>query len=257
MRKAKAPASRPSRVRQTSVHKAFLILEFLASRAEPAALGEVSKVCDLSKPSTVRLLKVLQSLGYVDRPQGSRCYCIGSKVAGLAGADPHAVLKSRVRPLLESIHSQTNETVNLGILSGRRILYIDFIETTQPLRMIVAPGADDPWFRTALGRAIGANLPADEQRLLLQATDFSEKNPGGRAITARGMAAILKDFRKQGYAEENEEVVAGATCLAVSLAPLGYPLAAISVAVPTQRLTKSRKQQISQSLLKATTTRQP
>lgn len=257
MRKAKAPASRPSRVRQTSVHKAFLILEFLASRAEPAALGEVSKVCDLSKPSTVRLLKVLQSLGYVDRPQGSRCYCIGSKVAGLAGADPHAVLKSRVRPLLESIHNQINETVNLGVLSGQSIFYVDFIETTQPLRMIVAPGADDPWFRTALGRAIGAYLPADEQRLLLQATDFSGKNPNGRSHTVRSMAAMLEVFHKRGYAEEIEEVVAGAACLAVSLAPWGYPSAAISVAVPMQRLTKSRKQRILQSLLKGTTPRQP
>ena len=248
---------RTSQAGLTSVHKAFHVMEYLAACAKPAALGEVAKVCGLSKPSTVRLLKVLQSLGYADRPRGSHNYCIGPKVADLASADPNANLKKQARPLLESIHNQINETVNLAILSGQRIIYVDFIETTRPLRMIVAPSDDTPWFRTALGRAIAAHLPGDERKRLLQATDFTENSARGCKCSARNMTAKLEIFRKQGCAEEIEEAVEGAACLAVSLAPLGYPLAAISVAVPTQRLAASRKRQILNSLINETKYHQP
>lgn len=236
----------------TSIHKAFHVLEYLASRSQPTALGEIAEACSLPKPSAVRLLKTLQKLGYADRPRSSRSYCIGPKVAELAKADPNAILKQQTREVMETIYKEINETVNLGVLSGQRVRYVDFIETTRPLRMIVAPGADDAWYKTALGRAIAAHLPAEEQNRLLMNTDFSVKENGSRSsFTKRSMGAILAFFKKQGYAEELEETVEGAGCLAVSLEPLGFSLAAISIAVPLQRMAASRKKQILKVLFNA------
>lgn len=248
----KSPASKsvdPLPAQITSIHKAFHVLEFLASRPEPSTLGEVADACSLPKPSAVRLLKTLQLLGYADRPRSSRNYCIGPKVAELAKADPHAILKRQTRTLMEKIYEEINETVNLGVLSGQRVKYLDYIETTRPLRMIVAPGSDDPWYRTALGRAIAAHLPLDEQTLLLANSEFSLAGNGPRSnFTSRSMGAKLSAFRAQGYAEELEEAVEGAGCLAVSLEPLGFSFAAISVAVPLQRLAVTRKKLILKSL---------
>lgn len=131
------------------------------------------------------------------------------------------------------------------MLSGQRVKYLDYIETTRPLRMIVAPGSDDPWYRTALGRAIAAHLPLEEQTLLLANSEFSLAGNGPRSnFTSRSMGAKLSTFRAQGYAEELEEAVEGAGCLAVSLEPLGFSFAAISVAVPLQRLAVTRKKLI-------------
>jgi DNA-binding IclR family transcriptional regulator len=166
-------------------------------------------------------------------------------VAELAKADPNAILKRQTRALMEEIHEQINETVNLGLLSGQRVKYLDYIETTRPLRMIVAPGSDDPWYRTALGRAIAAHLPPDEQTRLLAGAEFSSAGDGKRGgFTSRSMGAKLATFRAQGYAEEFEETVEGVGCLAVSLERLGFSFAGISVAVPLQRLDGTRKKQI-------------
>jgi len=238
----------------TSIHKAFHVLEFLAKAHEPVALSEVAGACELPKPSAVRLLKILQSLGYADRARGSREYCIGPRVVELAGADPNAILKRRVRPLLEHLYEQLNETINLGVLSGQRIVYIDFIETTRPLRMIVAPGSDDPWFRTALGRAISSSLlPAELKRLMDSAATLTTES-GGRAFSSSRLLADLKRFRRKGVAEELEESVEGVGCIAISLESLGFPMAAISVSLPLQRLPAPRKQLIVNLLKKLTKT---
>jgi len=234
----------------TSIHKAFHVLEFLAKSSEPAALSEVAEACDLPKPSAVRLLKILLSLGYADRARGSRQYCIGPRVVELAGADPNAMLKRQARPLLENLYAQINETVNLAVLSGQRIVYLDFIETTRPLRMIVAPGSDDPWFKTALGRAVASQLLPAEQKRLLAAAELTCKDGEHRRFSLRLMGSDLAKFRGQGFAEETEEAAEGVGCLAISLQALGFPLAAISVSLPLQRLPTDRKRQISKLLLK-------
>lgn len=224
----------------SSVDKAFLLLEFLAASSGPATLQDVTDAVKLAKPTAYRLLQTLHGLGYVSRPVGSRSYLVGPRAARLACADPQMVLKSRARPLLRRLHEEFNETVNLGILSGSQVLYLDYLETTQPLRYIVTPDRHDPWYCTALGRAAAAQLADPELQRLISATRL---RPITKA-TVRTRAAlhrVIERVREEGYAHEIEESVEGVCCLAVGLAPIGFPQAAISVALPVKRLTPPRK----------------
>ena len=237
----------------TSIHKAFRLLEFLAGRPQPASLAEASLACGLPKPSAFRLLKVLHSLGYVEKFAGMRRYGLGAHAAQLAGADPHAALKQHARPILEKLHAQLDETVNVAVLSHQRIVYAECLETTRPLRMIVSPGSWEPWYLTAIGRAVAAFLPPTEQEELLASTDFREPAADRSRLSAQILARDLRRFRRQGWAEENEAAVLGVGCLAVPLASLGFPLAAISVAVPLGRLTSGRRREITALLLRSAT----
>ncbi len=54
----------------------------------------------------------------------------------------------------------------------------------------------------------------------------------------------IEKVRTTGYAEELEESVEGVLLLAVGLASMGFPGAAISVAVPKQRLGARRRTEI-------------
>ena len=228
----------------TSIHKAFRLLEFLAARSQPASLAEASHACGLPKPSAFRLFKVLHSLGYVERFAEMRRYGLGAHAARLAGADPYAALKQHARPVLENLHAQLDETVNLAVLCHQRIVYVDCLETSRPLRMIVAPGSWEPWYLTAIGRAAAAFLPAEAQEELLASSDFRQPAADGGKLSAPILARALRRFRRQGWAEEIEAAVLGVGCLAVPLASLGFPLAAISVAVPLRRLTPKRRREI-------------
>jgi len=233
----------------SSVDKAFGLLEFLAASRKPAPLQDIAEAVKLSKPTAYRLLRTLQEMGYVTRPADSRDYLVGPRTALLAAADPYAELKSVARPLLRRLHEEFNETVNLGVLSGTQVFYLDFLETTRALRFILTPGQSDPYYCTALGCAAAAQLVEKLFSRLLAETRF-------RPLTSRTIRSpeelrrrILKT-RKTGIAEEMEESVEGVCCLAVSLGKLGYPTAAISMAVPLQRLEPKRKTELSQALLK-------
>jgi IclR family acetate operon transcriptional repressor len=226
----------------STVEKAFLLLEFLAAARKPASLNDVTVAAGLPKPTAYRLLRSLQQMGYVSRPVGSRDYVIGPRAARLGATDPYTELKAAARPILRKLHGELNETVNLGVLSGTQVLYLDFVETTQPLRFIVTPGGNDPYYNTALGRAIASQLSDAQWEALLQATVLPRAKGGKSAKEA--LRATIAAARAAGFAEEREEAAQGVSCLALGLGFLGFPNAAVSVAVPVQRLTREARESI-------------
>jgi DNA-binding IclR family transcriptional regulator len=231
----------------SSIDKVFGLLEFLARENKPVSLQAATESVGLSKPTAYRLLQSLQKLGYVSRPMGSRDYVIGQRTALLSVADPWPELKSSARPLLRKIHEELNETVNLAVLSNDRVNYLDFIETTQPLRFIVTPGQSDPYYCTALGRAIAAQLSDGQFERLLSTTKLTPLTPYTVASVPE-LRRRIHSVRETGVAEEIEETVLGVCCLAVSLASMGHPEAAISIAVPVQRLTPQKKNHLVKAL---------
>lgn len=236
-------------VSASTVEKAFLLLEFLASAQKPASLNDVTSVARMPKPTVCRLLRLLQNLGYVSRPTGSRDYLVGPRAARLSASDPFTELKAAARPLLRRLHEELNETVNLGVLSGTQVLYLDFVETTRPLRFIVTPGESDPYHCTALGRAIAARLSAERFGQLAAATAL--RRPASCAIRTKAqLCEVIAGARQNGFAEEIEEATEGVSCLAIDLGFLGFPEAALSVAVPVQRL-DPRRREVVLAVLKA------
>jgi IclR family acetate operon transcriptional repressor len=234
----------------TSIHKAFHVLELLAVSDGSVSLGKIADACGLPKPSAVRLLQTLHDLGYVERPLDSREYRLGGRISIFSGTDPHRELKAAAHPWLSALHKEFNETVNLEILSGEKITYVDYLETSRPLRMIVAPGSDDLWDRTALGRAVVAAMPAAAREKLLERCTFGERDVAARLSRLSLMRRKIKSFIASGHAWEMEEAVEGAGCVAVSLAARGYPQAAISISVPIQRLGEERRAAMVSGLLK-------
>ena len=231
----------------TSVAKAFELLEYLAGAEKPLSLQDLVEGVHLSKPTACRLLRVLQDLGYVSRPTGSRNYLVGPRTARLAASDPHAALKTLAAPLLKMLHKKFNEATNLATLSGQRVLYLEILETSQALRFTLTEGGSDPYHHTALGRAMAARLPESQWQQLLSETTIKPLT-SHTVKTHRDLHARILKARRLGYAEEIEESVDGVACLATNLAALGFPAAAISIAVPVQRLTPKRKAAIIRAL---------
>lgn len=228
--------------------RAFSILEVLARTRRALTLAELAEEGRLPKPTVHRILKSLRDLGYVEQSDRGGAYVLSARLASLHQYGRDEAVRAKALPLMERLHAAFDETVNLGLLEGITIRYAHLIETTQPLRWIVKPGARDPFQTTALGRAIVANLPAEQQaRLVAKA---------GAALPARGrkaaLAALSEELaatRARGYAFEEEETVAGVACLAVSLASLGEPLAAVSVSVPVHRFPARQRAAIIAALL--------
>ncbi len=220
--------------------KTFTILEVMARTGRPLTLAELAEECRAPKPTVFRILKSLRDLGYVEQPDKGGAYNLSERLSSLREYSRDEALRDKALPLMESLHTEFNETVNLGVLEGLYIRYAHVVETTQPLRWIVKPGARDLFHTTALGRAIAAHLPTEQQARLV--TKLCAALPArGRAATRAALEKELAATRERGYAFEEQETVEGVACVATPLAPHGEPLAAISVSVPVHRFPAAQR----------------
>ena len=216
-----------------SLTKALGLLEATAGHPEGRSLAELASEVGMPKPTAHRILKTLTALGYLERP-ASGVYRQSPQVKRLVSdAAVRRLIDAAARPLRE-LHAKTQETVNLAMLRHDRILYLDVLECTLPLRR-VATRTSDPFHTTALGRAIVSRLPAERRSRLL-----------ARAKLVRRTAATITDRRRlvaeidtaatQGYAIEENETDVGVMCIGAAVCAGDDVVGAISVSLPTARL---------------------
>lgn len=230
------------------IDKTFTILEVMARTGRPLSLADLAEECRAPKPTVFRILKSLRDLGYVEQPDKGGEYGLSERLSSLREYGRDEAVRDKALPLMESLHAEFNETVNLGMLEGLYIRYAHVIETTQPLRWIVKPGARDLFHTTALGRAIAANLPAEQQARLV-AKLCATLPARGRATARTKIERELVETRERGFAFEDQETVEGVACVATPLAPHGEPLAAISVSVPVHRFPAAQRAALIRAVL--------
>ena len=227
--------------------KAFSILEVLARTGRELTLAELAEEGRLPKPTVHRILHSLRDLGYVEQADRRGTYRLSGRLGSLREYGRDEAVRARARPMMERLRDDFDETVNLGLLEGVFVRYVHVVETSQALRWIVKPGARDHFHTTALGRAIVANLPDEQQqRLVVKATAHGER----RRVQRARLEQELSITRTRGCAIEEEETVAGVACVAISLAWVGEPLAAISVSVPVHRFPVARRTELIGALLR-------
>jgi DNA-binding IclR family transcriptional regulator len=217
----------------TSLTKALGLLEATAGHVAGRSLADLAAEVGMPKPTAHRILKTLTALGYLERP-ASGVYRQSPQVQRLVSdAAVRRLIDAAARPLRD-LHAKTQETVNLGILRHDRVIYLDVLECTLPLRR-VASRASDPFHTTALGRVIAAQLPADRRKGLLARARL-ERRTAATIVDRRRLAAEIERAAKQGYAIEANETDVGVACIGAPVFAGNDVVGAISVSLPTARL---------------------
>lgn len=217
------------------VEKTFLILEALAEFGRPAPLKELSERTGLPKSTLHRILQTVSELGYADQDRRNGHYYLTRQLAQLSQSNRYEPVMEAALPVMQQLHRRFDETVNLGVLEGSDIYYLHVLETTQPLRWIVAPGTKDHFHCTALGKAIVAFLPEEHQAKLIRSGRLEARTE--HTITSkRQLREELARIRDRGIAHDAQENDRGVACFAFPLLRDGYPIASISLSVPTVRL---------------------
>jgi len=101
---------------------------------------------------------------------------------------------------MKRLRQRFNETINLGIVSGGEVFYLDVLESERSLRMQSSVGATDPLHSTALGKVFLAFRPANHRAVLVPAVlpKMTENTITDRAI----LLEQLEIIRTTGYAIE-------------------------------------------------------
>ncbi len=209
------------------------ILDLLQDSPDGRTLVEVSTAADLPRSSAYRYLSTLETRGYVQRDGASGHYRIG--LAFLPSHGRHLeVLSARARPIMEELRDRLGETINLGVLDGNRVVYVEILESNKAVRLAARRGDRDPIHSTALGKAIASRLSSDAVVAILAAEGMPKRT--SKTLTDEaGYLAELDKVRAQGYAFDLGENEEDGRCIAVPFRN-SRVLAAISLSAPAARM---------------------
>lgn len=218
------------------VFKALQVLVALGDEPSPLTLTEICHRVRLPKTTVFRYLQTLAATGFVRHDREQDVYHLGPRLFELGrSAGRQLRIRDVALPVMVELRDRFNETVNLGILDGLDVVYVEMVESRHALRMQATLGGRDPAYSTSLGKAILSCLPESERRRHLPA-----RLTPRTVHTVKTKAALmqaLEEVRALGYAVDEQENEDGARCVGAPI--FEYPgrvVAAISVAAPTARL---------------------
>lgn len=233
------------------VRAALGIAEELGAHG-PLSLSELARELGLAKSTVHRICSVLAERAWVIR-DGSGRFELGIRALSLAAQASSLPIVTAFRGVAADLLTRHDETVCLAALDGDDSVFIAVEETSQPVRLVTRVGSRTPAFASASGRAILAGRPTAHidagfgGRLLVTPT-------GRRLSGVDELRAILNDVRTNGYAENHDETASGLYAAAVPVRNAAEViLAAITLCVPTSRLTGGRRDQLLADLLDAGT----
>lgn len=218
------------------VQKALQVLDCLGQEKRELSLGEICRRVGLPKTTTYRYLHTLRANGLVAHDPDTELYRLGARLWELGqSVGEQLQIRKVARPFMEQIHDRFNETVNLGVLDGSEIVYVEMVESKMSLRMQASLGGRDPVYATALGKAILAHLPEDEWRDHLPAR-LSRRT--ARTLTSfPALREELLETRARGYSRDRGENEEGARCVGAPIFDQSEQVvAALSVSAPAVRM---------------------
>jgi IclR family acetate operon transcriptional repressor len=153
------------------------------------------------------------------------------------GGDAGAHISAIFRPTIERAARATDgETVDLSVLRGQRMWFVDQIESSYRLRAVSAIGVRFPLNGTANGKAALAALDdGDAQAALAR---FSPE-------VADGLRREIAEIRRTGIAFDRNEHTPGISAAAIAQRAVGDNVIAISVPVPTERFLEKEERIVS------------
>jgi DNA-binding IclR family transcriptional regulator len=166
------------------LRRAAAALDEIAASPGQLRLVDLGGRLGLAKSTVRRLLVGLVEIGFATIDDDGRI-SLGERLLELGGADD-ASLATQFRPTLDKLARTTGETVDLSVLRGQQMLFIDQVQSAQRLRAVSAVGVRFPLDSTANGKATLELLTDPSAGLSGIAFDRDEHTDG---ISAAGIAA--------------------------------------------------------------------
>lgn len=215
-----------------SVSRVLDIMDFLRRHPEGATPAELAAATDMPRSSVFRYLATLESRGYVERDNDTGALHLGP--AFLSSDVRHLrLLSQRARPILEGLRDRFEETVNLGVLDGSRVVYLEIVESRRSMRFASRKGDHEPIHSTGLGKAIAMLLDDESIGTILETEGMPART--NRTITdPHEFIDTIHRSREAGYAIDDGENEADGRCVAVPITGLAFP-AALSLSAPAAR----------------------
>jgi IclR family transcriptional regulator, pca regulon regulatory protein len=234
------PSLREPRYSQ-SLERGLAILGCFTPTRPVLGIADIADELGMSRSTTHRYVITLVALGYLEQG-ASRKYRLGLKVTDLGMAALNATgLREHAREDLEELRVRSSYTVNLGVLDGTEVLYVERARSWRrgqdKIDLGLHPGSRVPAYCTAMGKILLANLPEDEQRELIGEMTLTKKGPN--TITSKkGLREELDQVLDAGFAVNDQELAADLHSIAAPVRNEAREvIAAVNMAAHTSMIT--------------------
>lgn len=223
------------------IGKVLRILELLDRYPAGLELKDIAERTRINKSTAHRFLSHLEAESYLLR-DARGTFILGPKIVRMGrGVSFEATLCKISRPTLENLLKTTSETVNLGILEGSNVLYLDVLESPHRFSVVSRVGMHGPVYCTALGKAILANMDDGPKREEILASIAFEANTPHTLMSIARLKKDLVHTRERGFSHDDEEAFVGARCIGAPIFGTDEAVVgAISVSGPTSRVSRER-----------------
>jgi DNA-binding IclR family transcriptional regulator len=218
------------------VERAVEVLNLFSRATGTLGVTEISQELGYAKAVVHRILQAFKAKGYVEIDEQTRRYSLGPSAVflGLSYLDRLDV-RSVARDALHELSDATNETATLSIRFGDERVYVDQVNPSRDVQMVVSLGKPFPLHAGASSRAFLAFLPDAEQERYLTSGPLA-------AVTDQTMVdpdeirEELARIRLAGFAKSVGESDPGTVAAAAPIFDRDGLCAVISVCGPRERL---------------------
>jgi DNA-binding IclR family transcriptional regulator len=228
----------------TALQRGLKLLSLFAGPDAAFSATQLAKLSGLPASTLHRFLMNLESAGFLSCDDSGN-YHLGMACVSLGQA---AIGQLDVRrlslPHLQELNHRTRETVHLTVRLGLTAVYVEKLDSPEPLRIHSRIGAAVPLYCSAVGKVLLAYLPEVERTKVLDQLEI-KRFTANTVGNLQELQTELQKVRKTGYACDLEEHEVHIRCIA---APIwdhaGSVNASLSITGPAFRMSLARLRQL-------------
>ena len=235
----------------TALQRGLRLLHLFSEAPRGLTAKQVASLSRLPVSTVHRFLANLVTAGFLNRDGegthslGIACFSIGQAAVGQLD------IRRVSLPYLRELNQQTRETIHLTVRHGLSAVYVEKLDSPEPLRIHSRIGAAVPLYCTAVGKVMLAYMPEDEQQRILPDLNL-QRQTSNSVGNLQELKTELYRVRKNGYACDLEENERHIRCVA---APIwdhtGSVQSSLSITAPTVRMPVARLRQLAPMIQRA------
>jgi DNA-binding IclR family transcriptional regulator len=228
----------------TALQRGLRLLTLFANAERGLSASEVGKQSGLPVSTVHRFLANLESSGFLNCSEDGTYHlgvvCFGLGHAALAQLD----IRRLSLPYLRELNQKTRETIHLTVRHGVSAVYVEKLDSQEPVRIYSRIGASVPLYSSAVGKVMLAYMPIQEREKLLSQVELKRFTPNTIG-SLQELVTYLQKVRRQGFAYDLEENEPHIRCIAAPIWDhVGAVNASLSITGPAVRMSTTRLREL-------------
>src|SRR5581483_7330062 len=161
----------------TALQRGLRLLHLFSESPRGLTAKQVASFSRLPVSTVHRFLANLVASGFLNRDGegihhlGIACFAIGQAAAGQLD------IRRLSLPYLRELNQQTRETIHLTVRHGLSAVYVEKLDSPEPVRIHSRIGAAVPLHCTAVGKVMLAYMSPEERNDILQQSQLKRLTP--------------------------------------------------------------------------------